>query len=176
MVRFDHISNWLNQQLLIELSFGSVYKTSLYIDGLHQLTGMIDQSWSFNDMLHLTSSLDDHILKTSKREGNCNILTSINLAIKSAWKLKLLYPLLFINIYRGTNWPISVHQHLQPANINVCWNLHKTWKNGYENTHFKGKTLCNCITVSYSFKKKYNNLLLGEIVHLQNKWTGKTVK
>ncbi len=49
------------------------------------------------------------------------VLASISLAsfyIKRVGQLKLLYPLLFINIHKGTKYPISVHQNLQTVNIN----------------------------------------------------------
>ncbi len=64
----------------------------------------------------------DHRLKTSPTEGIHQVLTSIGLAtfyIKRVGKLKLPYPLWFINIHKGTNLkePISMHQNLQPANI-----------------------------------------------------------
>ncbi len=62
-----------------------------------------------------------HRLKTSPTKSNYMVLASISKAtfsIKMVWKLKLLYPLLFINIHKGTKKPISVNQQFQPKNIN----------------------------------------------------------
>ncbi len=65
---------------------------------------------------HLVSNSEQGL----KTEGNCKVLASISLDtffIKNMRKLTLLYPLLFINIHKGTKYPISVHHNLQPANL-----------------------------------------------------------
>ncbi len=132
--------------------------------------------------------MSNHWLKTSPTEGTCKVLASISLvtfSIKMMGKLKLPYPLLFINIHKGIKYPISVHQNLQSANINGCtvrcFREHvenkemKNCENIYGNAHISKvrhyETTLQLIRASRS--KKYS-LLLGENVHLQNKWAGKT--
>ncbi len=56
-----------------------------------------------------------HRLKASPTEGNFKVLASISVAtfsIKRVGMLKLPYPLLFINIHKGTKYPIGVYQNL----------------------------------------------------------------
>ncbi len=80
-------------------------------------------------------------------------------SIKMVGKLKLSYQLLFINVHKDTKLPLSVHQNLQPANINGytarCLRGYKTLKFTiltlvkiyWKHIHSKGKTLWNYITV-----------------------------
>ncbi len=91
---------------------------------------------------HRISSLNHEQRETARFWTSINPVT---FSIKRVGKLKLQYPLLFINIHKGTKQPITVHQNLQPAyivNRNGCFRGHnrveiytKTGANVYGNTH-----------------------------------------
>ncbi len=62
--------------------------------------------WNHNSLkdINLFIILYNHSLKTSQTEENCKVLISplATFSIKRVGKLKLPYPLLFINIHKGT--------------------------------------------------------------------------